>query len=251
MSSLTLSVILYAALHSGQSCEAVFQHAAYEANAAVATLDEQTAMKRLAAAACQTNNPDIIWQIIQTESNFRFAIVRINGPRSSVVLQGRKALRYAESLPPSAANVDMGAMQLNWTWHRHEFENNPRRMLEPVNQVNYLLERFGDSMYRLCSGKWVGCYHNPTRPSLARSYEKIVRSNGRLLGAISLGFAISKRMQLSAEEQAALPPIRNDDYEAVLKRAQELPLPRLELFSVAQLLQLDPVKVIFKMDMKS
>src|SRR4051812_32242713 len=84
MGPFTLSVILYAAAHAGQNCETVFQQTAAKVNPEVISESERPYLEELAAAACQTTNPDIIWQIVNQESSFRFVIARDNSADGKV-----------------------------------------------------------------------------------------------------------------------------------------------------------------------
>ncbi|MDQ3230374.1 MAG: hypothetical protein M3Q07_01025, partial [Pseudobdellovibrionaceae bacterium] len=164
MGPFTLSVILYAAAHAGQNCETVFQETAAKVNPNVMTNGERPYLEELASAACQTTNPDIIWQIVNQESSFRFVIARDNSEEGGRVYRGAAAINFLKDLrrksPRSkekAASVDIGAMQFNWAWHQDSFGRDPLRMLSPAAQVEYLLEKFGEHIYQRCSSKWVGC----------------------------------------------------------------------------------------------
>lgn len=246
MSSVTLSVILYAAIHSGQSCETVFQETARAANPGALLKAEQPYLQELAHAACQTNNPDIIWQIVQQESNFRFLIVRQNAGRR--IYRGEEALQYLDRLARNEAdsNVDVGVMQLNWAWHSEGFRKNPNLMLAPAKQVDYLLDHYGDFIVRRCEERWVGCYHHPYDPVSAARYEKLVQKRGRLLAAETLDFLESSRKAMSPEQKAVLPLIVREEIFEVLDQAKDQPLPQKEFFSVAQFLQVGPVKVALR-----
>jgi hypothetical protein len=227
MSSVTLSLILYAAVHSGQPCENVFQETARKANPGGLATDEQDYLAELAEAACDTSNPDIIWQIVQKESNFRFIIVRDNGPEQTRVLRGAKALAFLKRLPQKgqARNVDIGVMQFNWGWHRRGFDANPLRMLEPSAQVDYLLEHYGNAIFRRCSSRWVGCYHNSTDAERAAEYESAVRKKRQLLALVAIRYLQRARIALSFEQKAKLPVIRKEEVRALLRPSPSVPLP--------------------------
>lgn len=243
MSSITLSVILYAAIHSGQSCETVFQKTAQAANPGSILKAEQPYLQELARAACQTNNPDIIWQIVQQESNFRFLIVRQNAGRR--IYRGEEALQYLDKLAKKEGdpNVDVGVMQLNWAWHSDGFAGDPNKMLAPAQQVDYLLDHYGDFIVRRCSERWVGCYHHPYDPASAARYEKRVQKRGRLLAIETLDFLETSRRSMSPEQRAVLPLIVREEIFDVLKQARYQPLPQKEVFSFAQFLQLGPMRL--------
>lgn len=243
MSSLALSVILYAALHSGQSCESVFVQTAMAANHGLPYGGEELQLDDLAQAACRSSNPDVIWQIAHTESNFRFLIVRDNRQKQAEVLRGDKAQRLIEALPQKAANVDVGVLQLNWTWHRQYFQNQPARMLTASGQVKYLLESFGEFIYKRCANRWMGCYHNPTNEAAAQRYEKIVRKNGHLLKALSLRYAEEVRRGMNPEQRAELPLWNAEDFDRLAQTAPGLPQPVREFLALAHYLPFGAVRM--------
>lgn len=250
MSSIALSVILYAAFHSGRSCETVFTETARAVNPSRSLGGELVQLKELAAAACQSTNPDIIWKIAQTESNFRFVIARDNS--HSRVFRGQAARNFVAKLgQKKTANVDIGVLQLNWAWHGHQFQNDPTRMLQASEQVNYLLEDFGHAIYKRCSEKWIGCYHHPSNEKAALAYEKQIKKSGRLLRSLSLGYVQDLRANLSAEQKAELPPLRAKDWVRIAREAEGLPPPVREFLNFASILQMDAVRVAYQIGISS
>ena len=171
------SIIIATALTLGQPCEEVFQELAHKAFPSTRTSGDVVYMKKLALSACNTPNPDIIWQIVSTESAFSFRVVRINA--TAEVLRGDEAVAYLQKMRDQdrRANVDVGAMQFNWHFHGTTFGYEPEKMFDPGRQVEYLSNVFGPSLQSRCKQRWIGCYHNASDKDRAFSYEqKIMRS---------------------------------------------------------------------------
>jgi hypothetical protein len=229
----SLSLILYAAYHSLQPCEKVFQETAKAANPSVNFSVEQPYLEEFAKAACKTSNPDVLWLIAQQESNFRFTIVRENGPEPKIH-HGEDAVAFLKTLkglPADARpNVDIGALQFNWGWHKEGFQNDPLAALSPRKQVDYFLKRFGSEIYRRCKDQWVGCYHNQKDQDKANRYQKAVMKKGKTLAIQSLYYLRTYRSQIVESERQLLPVVRKDDFYKIFETAQGLPLPRRHIF---------------------
>ncbi len=236
MGPFTLSVILYAAAHAGQNCETVFQETASKVNPEVVSDEERPYLQELAAAACQTTNPDIIWQIVNQESSFRFVIARDNSDGEGKVYRGPAAINFLKDLkkkarqnPEKSANIDIGAMQFNWVWHGNAFDRDPVRMLSPAAQVDYFIEKFGESIYQRCLNKWVGCYHNASDSQRGSRYQSAVLKKGRVLQLEALYFLQASLKAMSSEQKAQLPRIRKDEFYQVLSLSRDMRLPEKEL----------------------
>jgi hypothetical protein len=225
----SLSLILYAAYHSLQPCETVFQETAKTANPTINFKDEQPYLAEFAKAACKTSNPDVLWLIAQQESNFRFTIVRDNGPQPKLY-RGQEARDFLKTLNSVAddprPNVDIGVLQFNWGWHKEGFQNNTDAALSPKKQVEYFLKRFGDEIYRRCEDQWVGCYHNQTNQERANRYQSAVLKKGKTLALQSLYYLRTYRKQLSDAERQLLPLVKKDEFYRIFETAQGFPLPR-------------------------
>ncbi|MBF0442959.1 MAG: hypothetical protein HQK54_13715 [Oligoflexales bacterium] len=175
-------IIAATAFQTGLPCSQVFKKLAYLAYPASQIEMEESYMDKLAESACNTQNPDVIWQIVSIETSFQFRIVRING--TAKVLKGQDAISYLTKLKQkhiNAENVDIGVMQFNYYWHRDSFEKNPLKMLDPSEQVKYLVEDFQPSLEKMCKGDWIGCYHNPKNGERARIYLGFVAKSKRIL----------------------------------------------------------------------
>ncbi len=232
MGPVTLSVILYAAAHAGQNCETVFRETAAKVNPQVVSEEERPYLQELASAACQTTNPDIIWQIANQESSFRFVIARDNSEAGGKVYRGPQAINFLNKMKKkslqsteNAANVDIGAMQFNWVWHQNGFGKDPIRMLSPAAQVEYLLEKFGETIYQRCLNKWVGCYHNATDRQRGSRYQSAVLKKGRVLQLQTLYYLQTALKTMSPEQKASLPRLKKDEFYQVLSLSRDMPLP--------------------------
>lgn len=235
MGPFTLSVILYAAAHAGQNCETVFQETAAKVNPAVNSELERPYLEELASAACQTTNPDIIWQIVNQESSFRFVIARDNSGEGRTY-RGAEAISFLKDLkkksrryPEKSANVDIGAMQFNWAWHQEGFGRDPLRMLSPAAQIDYLLEKFGETIYQRCLNKWVGCYHNAKDSERGSRYQSQVLKKGRILQLQALYYLKTSLKDMSPEQKASLPRIRKEEFYQVLSLSRDMPLPEKDI----------------------
>jgi hypothetical protein len=229
----SLSLILYAAYHSLQPCETIFQETAKAANPTVNFKVEQPYLEEFAKAACKTTNPDVLWLIAQQESNFRFTIIRENG-EDAKIHQGEEAIQYLRNLRRTRreqrVNVDIGVLQFNWAWHKDGFKNDPLLALSPKKQVDYFLKRFGDEIYRRCEDQWVGCYHNQRDQKRANRYQAAVLKKGKLLAMHSLYFLRNHRKQLADSERRLLPLVKKEEFYRIFETAQGFPLPRRHLF---------------------
>ena len=90
----TMSLILYTAYQTMQPCALVFQETAKAANPKTDFSADQVLLEEFAKAACETSNPDMLWQLAQQESGFRFNIVRLNNGEDFVIKEGDEAVRY-------------------------------------------------------------------------------------------------------------------------------------------------------------
>lgn len=178
---LEASIIALTALQSGESCEKVFQETIFLTYPQRRTTQNKEYLDRLATSACKTSNPDTIWKIVNTETNFRFRIVRIN--KKKKVLQGDAAMNYLTNLKSSGRleNVDIGAMQINHYWHGQSFKKDPIKMLDPSEQVKYLVEDFKPTLKKKCKEKWIGCYHNASNGKRTKLYLKLIAKSKNLL----------------------------------------------------------------------
>ncbi len=232
MAMQTLSLILYAAYMSLQPCEAVFEDTAKAANPKVKWEQEGQALSEFAKAACQTSNPDVLWLIAQQESNFRFSVIRINGPEPKI-LSGDEAKDFLSELKDKPenlkTNVDIGALQINWVWHHKGFNSDPLQALSPAKQVDYFLKEFGEEIYRRCDDRWVGCYHNQTSSERSQRYQEAVLKKGKVLAVRSLYYMRDHRRALSNEERMLLPLVKREEFYRAFDTVGGFPLPRKQI----------------------
>lgn len=233
-----LSLILYAAVHTGQSCENVFIEAVKRERPVISQSDMMQ-LRVLSEAACRSSNPDIIWQIAYQESSFRFDIVRINTQGKEQVLSGQKAHSFLQNLKRSQEkiNVDIGVMQINWHWHRQHFDHDPISMLNPEKQVQYIMNHLTPKIVQRCADDWVGCYHHPSNRYRAKSYQKKVLGKSKSLAVNVVQHMQSSLTALAAESKRGLPPIRKEQFYQTLERSLQMNPPEdLELATIGQLL---------------
>ncbi len=236
----TLSLLFYAAYNAMQPCELVFQETARAANPSLDYSIEQPYLEEFAKAACQTSNPDVLWLLAQQETNFRFAIVRENGP-VPLIHEGKDAVEFLKKFktenanPDSTAsrNIDIGVLQFNWNWHSEGFKNDPLKAISPSKQVDYFLQKYGTEIYKRCDDQWVGCYHNQIDKERGTRYQSAVMKKGKTLALRALSYLRDHRALMSKEEKALLPLIRKDEFYQVFEVAKTFPLPRKQILQYA------------------
>ena len=147
------SIILLTALYAELPCETIFFETAAQSMSTQKLKNESEQLWELAEAACETNNPDIIWQIAAVETGFQFNVVRFN--RSAKVLTGKKANNYLKILSRDKRpiNADFGVMQMNWYWHGKSFDNDPYKIVSPRNQVKHLVNKMVPMISHYCKKK--------------------------------------------------------------------------------------------------
>lgn len=195
-----LSIIALTAALTGNPCEDVFENVVKQQIPFDRQLKESVYITDLANSACKTSNPDIVWQITRVETNFHFEILRFNN--TNKVLKGEKAIDYLLKIEETKhpVNIDVGIMQVNWYWHRKNFENSTMHMLRPANQVDYLVNTMAPIVRRHCRRNWIGCYHNPANGPRAERYNKWINGARRSLAKASLAYI--------NEQAAPIPPLK-------------------------------------------
>ena len=220
------SMIIYASVHTGQTCDKVFVDSVMEIRKHRVSKAEKPKLERFAKAACETSNPDIFWQIAKQESSFRFDIVRVN--KQAKVLQKNEATKYVSDLKKSqiAYNADIGVMQINWYWHRKGFKNDPIKMLDPAEQVKYIESRMAPNMAKRCSAdNWVGCYHNPSDKKRAHSYQKKVKKSARLLTMTLLYYIKDKLAKMPKHKRKKLPLVKKKEFYLAYRNLVKMQVP--------------------------
>ena len=201
------SIISYVALTLGAPCRQVFLDTALlERPSARAELPM---LREFADVACQTDNPDLLWQLAFVESDFQFMLAAINhSGETSEVLRGDAAKKYLRHLRLSQqrVSVDIGVIQVNWLSHAKGFDNDPLVMVKPKNQVAYLIETLVPDLVTKCGKNWVGCYHSYANGSRARDYYRKVNASGRVLKKLA-----TKVLELRRAEGSSRGHIRRVD----------------------------------------
>ena len=220
------SMIIYASVHTGQSCEKVFVDSVKEIRKSHMSRAELPKLKRFAKAACETSNPDIFWQIAKQESSFRFNIVRVN--KQAKVIQKDEAINYVKDLKKSqlAHNADIGVMQINWYWHRKGFKYDPVKMLDPAEQVKYIQANMAPNMAKRCSvDSWVGCYHNPSNKKRASNYQSKVKKSARLLTMTLLHYMKRTLAKMPKNQKDKLPVVKKKDFYLTYRNLVKMQVP--------------------------
>ena len=220
------SMIFYAALHTGQPCDKVFADSILEIKQSQTSDEEKVQLNRFAKAACKTSNPDIFWQIAKQESSFRFDIVRIN--KKNRVLEGKSAIKYLKSLKSSQkpVNVDIGMMQINWYWHRQEFNHDPLKMLDAAEQVKYVESIMAPMMVQRCTAdRWVGCYHHPSNKRRAEAYQQMVKKSAKLLTFTLLRYMKKTLKEIPVTTRKLLPQLKKSDFYLAYRNLVRMQVP--------------------------
>lgn len=204
---LEASLIALAAFQTKVPCENVFKKLALEARGDIVEDDYESAyLDQLAEAACQTSNPDTIWQIAYTESTFRFRLLRDN--RTHKIYTGEEASKYLQTLEKNSRqqpNVDIGVMQINWYWHRRAFDHQPFKMMGPKAQVEYLVSSMGPRLVKGCKTRWLECYHNPGDRKKGARYRKSLLKSRRLLEKETISYLAASLRPIPPYDYYKLP----------------------------------------------
>jgi hypothetical protein len=144
--------------------------------------DEGYLLKDFAAAACRTNNPDILWKIAATESGLRPLIARDNV--TSKVYHGDLALeRTVVALQDRKLNnVDAGILQINIKAHGLKMGALQLYPLNPVSQVRYVVNEMTPELIKKCGNNhWVGCYHSWQSKQKRATYQRLIIKQEKML----------------------------------------------------------------------
>ncbi len=138
-------------------CHVLFLAAAGKVTSNKLPADERVLMMDFAKAACQTQNPDILWQIAYVESEFKIRIINIGG---KTVKTGAEAEKYLKKGLPKNKNVDIGPLQINWRANGSKWGYEPVKYLSGTFSVNFLSNKILKTYVRSCGLKWINCYHS-------------------------------------------------------------------------------------------
>jgi hypothetical protein len=149
--------IRFVAKETNQSCEETFLDAVFlvSKNSSFDD-DDKVNLGSFARTACQTKNPDIIWQIAYVESKFAMNVVGIPGSES---LYGEKAVQFIKGIGPHQ-NVDIGPMQINWRVHGSHSGYPAHYFLNGTFSLNYLSKFVLGPIVKGCKVNWIDCYNS-------------------------------------------------------------------------------------------
>lgn len=135
---------------------------------------EKKMLFAFAEASCKTSNPDVLWQIAAHESGFRPMVSLDN--KTKTIANGDQTLTFVElaQADPSKVNVDVGILQINIRSHGFEFGKLGLSILNPQDQVQYVIEGMMPQLTKRCGEKWVGCYHSWKNGSRAVKYSAAI-----------------------------------------------------------------------------
>lgn len=114
-------------------------------------------LKNFAMAACQTSNPDIIWDIAKVESNFNFKIVGVAGKN---VLRSDSDINKYLSSANKNSNFDLGPMQINWKYHVAQSGYPATYFFDGKFSVYYVSKNILGKIVMSCKKNWISCYHS-------------------------------------------------------------------------------------------
>ncbi len=158
-------------------CHVLFLAAAGKASSNKLPADERLLMMNFAKAACDTQNPDILWQITHVESMFKIRIVNIEGKQ---VLTGNDAKKFLLKGLPKNKNVDIGPLQINWKANGSKWEYEPIKYLNGEFSVDFLSNKILKTYVKTCGDKWINCYHSYNKDR-GLGYRNKIELSGRKL----------------------------------------------------------------------
>ena len=158
-------------------CHVLFLAAAGKATSNKLPADERILIMNFAKAACQTKNPDILWQIAHVESSFKIKVIHIDG---KTVKTGADAENYLKNGLPKNKNVDIGPLQINWRANGSKWGYEPIQYLSGAFSVDFLSNKILKTYVNSCGLKWINCYHSYNYDRGIGYRGKIVSSGLRL-----------------------------------------------------------------------
>lgn len=138
----------------------------------------------LANEACNTQNPDIVWQIFKVETNFRVHIVNLGGKKTLV---GRAAKNYVENDLKKDDNADIGSLQINWRANGSRFNYEPEQYFNGSFSVRFISAHLLKDLVISCKTDWINCYHSHN-PKRGGNYREKIEKSGNDLKKILYNF---------------------------------------------------------------
>ena len=202
---MSISIIAFLALKTGVACpDAFYSTAMHAREGGVADVSDIEVYKgqlyNLAVVSCKTSNPDALWQMVYTESNFSFNIVNLQ--YNGMKLSGDKAVAFAKTMARNKAtakslNVELGPLQINWKKmgsHATDFE--PIDFLDSLKSVRYLASPWVREKMKGCGEEeWTKCYYKVVRPTAAHLFSLQIDSAGQKLTETVKSLLKSKNIQ--------------------------------------------------------
>lgn len=165
-------------------CHVLFLAAAGKATSNNLPADERVLMLNFAKAACNTQNPDILWQIAHVESSFKIRIINIGGKKTLI---GEKAKEFLLNGISNDLNVDIGPLQINWRANGSKFKFEPISYLSGDFSVSFLANNILKNYVSSCGTKWINCYHS-YNSERGQQYRQKIESSGIKLRKILLSY---------------------------------------------------------------
>jgi hypothetical protein len=137
-------------------CWEVFVNCVHQENK-LSYLQNYSALKSFALAACSTKNPDIIWSIAKVESNFNFKIIGVEGKR---VIRNENEINEYLKNSNNNSNFDIGPMQINWKYHASKSGYPAKYFFDGSFSVYYVTKNIISVVVKSCKKNWVNCYHS-------------------------------------------------------------------------------------------
>lgn len=176
--------IEYVSQQTGLPCSTIFLAAASKVTKKEFVQKDKINLFDFSKTACQTNNPDIIWQIAYVESAFQMRIIQIEGKK---ILTGDDAENYLKNGLVKSANVDIGPLQINWRENGSKWKFDPTDFLSGSFSVHFLSKNILKTYVNSCKNNWVSCYHSYNK-NLGKEYEEKINSSGNVLRKILARF---------------------------------------------------------------
>lgn len=176
------NAIVYISKKRKIPCHEIFLAAAGKATNGKLPPDERLEILNFAKAACDSNNPDIIWQIAHVESAFKMKVVHIDGKS---VLTGENAKKYLLNGLLKNENVDIGPLQINWRANGSRFDYHPSDFLNGEFSVDFLKKHILKDYVLSCKENWINCYHSYNKTKGNKYREKIQKSGVKLKEILS------------------------------------------------------------------
>ncbi|MFW7381026.1 MAG: hypothetical protein ACOH5I_19580 [Oligoflexus sp.] len=95
-------------------------------------------------------------------------------------------------------------------------------MLDPKNQVEYIIKHLSSNMVQRCADRWVGCYHHPSNADRAQAYQKKVLDKSKILTVNILNHMKEKLSSLSIEVASTLPQIQKEEFYQTWQRSIQM-----------------------------